>query len=54
MNSIVLEATINEADYPIFLGLFEKFKVKTVLLKKKVGKKKQRFLMKKRRLLLWR
>ena len=39
MNSIVLEATINEADYPIFLGLFEKFKVKTVLLKKKVGKK---------------
>ena len=39
MNSIVLQATINEADYPIFLGLFEKFKVKTVLLKKKVGKK---------------
>ena len=39
MNSIVLEATINEADYPIFLGLFEKFNVKTVLLKKKVGKK---------------
>ena len=39
MNSIVLQATINEADYPIFLGLFEKFNVKTVLLKKKVGKK---------------
>jgi len=36
MNSIVLQATINEADYPIFLGLFEKFNVKTVLLKKKV------------------
>ena len=58
MNSIVLEATINEADYPIFLGLFEKFNVKTVLLKKKVGKRlillKQRFLMKKRTLLLWR
>ena len=58
MNSIVLEATINEADYPIFLGLFEKFNVKTVLLKKKVGKRlillKQRFLMRKRTLLLWR
>ncbi|WP_281639495.1 hypothetical protein [Capnocytophaga sputigena] len=58
MNSIVLQATINEADYPIFLGLFEKFKVKTVLLKKKVGKRlillKQRFLMRKRTLLLWR
>lgn len=58
MNSIVLQATINEADYPIFLGLFEKFNVKTVLLKKKVGKRlillKQRFLMRKRTLLLWR
>ena len=58
MNSIVLQATINETDYPIFLGLFEKFKVKTVLLKKKVGKRlillKQRFLMRKRTLLLWR
>ena len=58
MNSIVLQATINEADYPIFLGLFDKFNVKTVLLKKKVGKRlillKQRFLMRKRTLLLWR
>ena len=58
MNSIVLQATINEADYPIFLGLFEKFNVKTVLLKKKVGKRlillKQRFLMRKCTLLLWR
>ena len=39
MNSIVLEATINEADYLIFLGLFEKFNVKTVLFKEESGEK---------------
>ncbi|MFC2355176.1 MAG: hypothetical protein ACFNLQ_06840 [Capnocytophaga ochracea] len=39
MNTITLQATINEADFPTFLSLFEKFKVKTVLLSKKEGKK---------------
>ncbi|WP_460484627.1 antitoxin [Capnocytophaga sp. HP1101] len=39
MNTITLQATIKEADFPTFLSLFEKFKVKTVLLSKKEGKK---------------
>ena len=39
MNTITLQATINEADFPTFLSLFEKFKVKTVLLSKREGKK---------------
>ena len=53
MNTITLQATINEADFPTFLSLFEKFKVKTVLLSKKEGKKhillKQLFLTRKHR-----
>lgn len=53
MNTITLQATINEADFPTFLSLFEKFKVKTVLLSKREGKKhillKQLFLTRKHR-----
>ena len=39
MNTITLQATINEADFPTFLSLFEKVQSKNSSLSKKEGKK---------------